>query len=100
MKHVNYSMKTSHILCHYSEIGLKGKNRSYFENTLKRNIHDALNVTVPNAIDTIEKLRGRFLITYQKLTLILLIQFYQPWKTGLVLLILLLLSKSILNWIQ
>ena len=34
-----------------------------FENTLKRNIHDALNVTVPNAIDTIEKLRGRFLIT-------------------------------------
>ncbi|HIB52486.1 MAG TPA: tRNA 4-thiouridine(8) synthase ThiI, partial [Candidatus Marinimicrobia bacterium] len=63
MKHVNYSMKTTHILCHYSEIGLKGKNRSYFENTLKRNIHDALNVTVPNAIDTIEKLRGRFLIT-------------------------------------
>ena len=63
MKHVNYSMKATHILCHYSEIGLKGKNRSYFENTLKRNIHDALNVTVPNAIDTIEKLRGRFLIS-------------------------------------
>jgi len=56
-------MKTTHILCHYSEIGLKGKNRNYFENTLKRNIHDALNAKVPDSIETIEKLRGRFLIT-------------------------------------
>jgi len=56
-------MKITHILCHYSEIGLKGKNRSFFENTLKNNLQTAVNLQVPGAIKKIEILRGRFLIT-------------------------------------
>ena len=56
-------MKITHILCHYSEIGLKGKNRSFFENTLKNNLQTAVDLQVPGAIKKIEKLRGRFLIT-------------------------------------
>ena len=30
-------MKYSHIICHYSEIGLKGKNRPFFVKTLQNN---------------------------------------------------------------
>ncbi len=49
----------THIICHYSEIGLKGKNRIFFEKKLKENIKYALN---PDSIVNIQRLRGRFLI--------------------------------------
>ena len=49
----------THIICHYSEIGLKGKNRIFFEKKLIENIKYALN---PDSIVNIQRLRGRFLI--------------------------------------
>jgi len=49
----------THIICHYAEIGLKGKNRNFFEKKLKENIKNALN---PDYFLTIKRLRGRFLI--------------------------------------
>jgi thiamine biosynthesis protein ThiI len=52
----------THIICHYSEIGLKGKNRIFFERKLKENIKHALNASIPNSFVTIQRLRGRFLI--------------------------------------
>jgi thiamine biosynthesis protein ThiI len=52
----------THIICHYSEIGLKGKNRIFFEKRLKENIKNALDVYAPNSFVNIKRLRGRFLI--------------------------------------
>ncbi len=53
----------SHILCHYAEIGLKGDNRSYFEKKLKHNIQLQLKNNCHDSVQSIERLRGRFLIT-------------------------------------
>ncbi len=52
----------THIICHYSEIGLKGKNRIFFEKKLKENIKKALDTNVPDSFVNIQRLRGRFLI--------------------------------------
>lgn len=57
----------THIICHYSEIGLKGKNRIFFERKLKENIKEALNTYVPDSFVTIKRLRGRFLIELTEL---------------------------------
>ena len=51
-------MKYSHIICHFSEIGLKGKNRHFFVKTLQKNIKHSihktnLNVDIINAYDRI-----------------------------------------------
>lgn len=56
----------THIICHYSEIGLKGKNRIFFERKLKENIKHALNAFIPDSFITIKRLRGRFLIVLTK----------------------------------
>lgn len=56
----------TYIICHYSEIGLKGKNRIFFERKLKENIKHALNTSVPDSFVTIQRLRGRFLIVLTK----------------------------------
>jgi len=61
------SKTPTHIICHYSEIGLKGKNRNYFEKILKDNIKDALNTSVPESFVNIQRLRGRFLIELTEL---------------------------------
>ena len=53
----------THIICHYSEIGLKGQNRIIFEKILKSNIKKAIDESVPNSIDKFSRLRGRFLIS-------------------------------------
>ncbi|MEX1014037.1 MAG: tRNA uracil 4-sulfurtransferase ThiI [Candidatus Paceibacterota bacterium] len=54
-------MKFTHVLCHYGEIGLKGKNRNFFENILVNNIKKSLK---NHEIDFIivEKIRGRILV--------------------------------------
>ena len=52
----------THVICHYSEIGLKGKNRIFFERKLKENIKLALNAFTPDSFVNIQRLRGRFLI--------------------------------------
>lgn len=53
----------THIICHYAEIGLKGDNRSYFEKKLKQNIQHIIKWRSPGSIESIRRLRGRFLIT-------------------------------------
>ncbi len=52
----------THIICHYSEIALKGQNRIYFEKILKSNIKRMVDEIASGSIKKIERLRGRFLI--------------------------------------
>lgn len=53
----------THIICHYSEIALKGQNRIIFEKILKSNIKKAIDESFPNSIEKFSRLRGRFLIS-------------------------------------
>ena len=55
-------MKLDVILCHYGEIGLKGKNRSYFEKMLQENIRKALNRFAPDIFASIGRMYGRLII--------------------------------------
>ena len=55
-------MKLDVILCHYGEIGLKGKNRSYFEKMLQENIRKALNRFAPDTFKSIGRMYGRLII--------------------------------------
>lgn len=55
-------MKPDHIICHYAEIGLKGKNRRFFEDKLKENIKTALKTECPETYTSVKRLRGRILI--------------------------------------
>ncbi len=55
-------MIPTHILCHYSEIGLKGKNRKYFENKLKDNLSYSLRIACPGCVESVKRLYGRILI--------------------------------------
>jgi len=49
-----------YLVIHYSEIGLKGKNRSFFERHLQRNIQERL---IGLEVAKIERLSGRVLVT-------------------------------------
>lgn len=51
----------NYIICHYSEIGIKGKNRNFFEKTLEENIKNAL---VKNNIDfeKVKRISGRIIV--------------------------------------
>lgn len=49
-------------LVHYHEIGLKGKNRSTFENQLVTNLHRALR---GHGVDTIKRVSGHVLVTFE-----------------------------------
>ena len=55
-------MKLDVILCHYGEIGLKGKNRSYFEKMLQENLRKALNRFAPDTFNSIGRMYGRLII--------------------------------------
>jgi len=48
-------------LVHYHEIGLKGKNRSTFENQLVKNLHRALR---GQGVDTIRRVSGHILVRF------------------------------------
>lgn len=50
-----------HIICHYAEIGLKGKNRRYFENKLAGNIKKNLESEVPECLKDVKTLSGRII---------------------------------------
>lgn len=52
-------MKISYIICHYSEIGLKGKNRKFFEEKLIENIKKALS---PSFYKKVRRISGRVII--------------------------------------
>ncbi|MCH7758898.1 tRNA 4-thiouridine(8) synthase ThiI [Patescibacteria group bacterium] len=49
----------NYIICHYSEIGLKGKNRKFFENKLSENIRQTLKQTY---FQRIKRISGRIII--------------------------------------
>ncbi|MEE9189919.1 MAG: THUMP domain-containing protein, partial [Candidatus Neomarinimicrobiota bacterium] len=51
-----------YILCHYAEIGLKGKNRSFFEVLLVENIRKSIQSIYPDCINEITRPRGRIII--------------------------------------
>ena len=55
-------MEFDHILCHYSEIGLKGKNRKYFENQLRNNILDSILPLYPGSIKAVKRYYGRLVV--------------------------------------
>jgi len=54
----------NHIVCHYGEIALKGKNRDFFENTLIQNIKNQLLETNFKNGFTVEKRFGKIIISF------------------------------------
>ena len=55
-------MKPDVILCHYGEIGLKGKNRGYFEKKLQENLRKTLKKFSPDTFSSIGRMFGRLII--------------------------------------
>ena len=55
-------MKFDHILCHYSEIGLKGKNRRFFEDRLRKNILEAIKIRCVDSSVSVKRYYGRLVI--------------------------------------
>lgn len=55
-------MKFDHILIHYGEIALKGKNRNFFEAHLIQNIKDQINVFSPKSFEYVKKMSGGILV--------------------------------------
>lgn len=56
------TMRATHILCHYSEIGLKGKNRRFFEDQLRENIKKSLQRAAADSFSSVRRVRGRILV--------------------------------------
>ncbi|KKQ46446.1 MAG: putative tRNA sulfurtransferase [Candidatus Moranbacteria bacterium GW2011_GWC2_37_8] len=59
---IHNTMLQDHILCHYGEIALKGKNRNYFEWHLIENIKDRLDAFSPSSFEYVKKMSGGILI--------------------------------------
>ncbi len=62
-------MENSFIICHYDEIGVKGKNRIFFEKALERNIFNALKEEHSELINNSRILSGRIVINTAKLNI-------------------------------
>jgi len=60
-------MKFDHILIHYGEIALKGKNRNYFESQLIQNIKDQLELFCPGCFEYVKKNAGSILVKLNKI---------------------------------
>jgi thiamine biosynthesis protein ThiI len=56
------AVSPTHILCHYAEVGLKGKNRTFFETKLRQAIKHTLDKTVPESYESIRRYPGRIII--------------------------------------
>jgi len=56
----------THIICHYNEIALKGRNRNFFENRLARNIEKKLSEKNPGCFQCVKIYPGRIAIKLQK----------------------------------
>lgn len=56
-------MKEKYLVCHYHEIGLKGKNRKWFEEKLAGNIKRALSGT---SFEFVRRISGRIIIKTKK----------------------------------
>jgi len=59
-------MKYNFIICHYAEIGLKGKNRKFFEEGLMENIKTSFIINSCDGIKNIRRISGRILIKIDK----------------------------------
>ena len=59
-------MKFDHILCHYSEIGLKGKNRRFFEDRLRKNILEAVKIRCVDSSVSVKRYYGRLVIEFKQ----------------------------------
>ncbi len=59
-------MQSDHILIHYGEISLKGKNRNYFEARLIKNLKDQLNAFAPSSFEFVKKISGAVLVKLNK----------------------------------
>lgn len=59
-------MLKDHILIHYGEIALKGKNRNYFESRLVQNIKSQLEVFTPGSFESVSKASGGILVKLNK----------------------------------
>ena len=59
-------MKFDHILCHYSEIGLKGKNRRFFEDRLRKNILEAIKIRCVDSSVSVKRYHGRLVIALKQ----------------------------------
>ena len=53
---------TTHIICHYAEIGIKGGNRNYFERILAKNIKEKLDKECPRGFRSVKRISGRILV--------------------------------------
>ncbi|MBC8401747.1 MAG: tRNA 4-thiouridine(8) synthase ThiI [Candidatus Marinimicrobia bacterium] len=52
-----------HIICHYAEIGIKGKNRNYFERKLKENVKNTIRTIRTGLLEKSKLVQGRLLLT-------------------------------------
>lgn len=52
----------NYIICHYGEIGIKGKNRNFFEQALLNNIRRKLSEEIPGSFERAQKISGRIII--------------------------------------
>ena len=59
-------MNQDHILIHYGEIALKGKNRNYFESRLIQNIKNQLEVFSPGSFESVSRSSGGILVKLNK----------------------------------
>ena len=55
-------MKKKFIICHYAEIGIKGKNRRFFERKLAENIKKGLKKEVPGSFISVKRISGRVIV--------------------------------------
>lgn len=55
-------MPFNYIICHYGEIGIKGKNRNFFEQALLNNIRRKLSEEIPGGFERAQKISGRIII--------------------------------------
>jgi len=51
------------IICHYDEIGLKGKNRKFFEDKLRDNIKQKLDENFPGNAARVNRISGRIIVS-------------------------------------
>ncbi|MDH4330383.1 MAG: THUMP domain-containing protein, partial [Candidatus Moranbacteria bacterium] len=50
------------IICHYSEIAIKGKNRNFFEKILIQNMKNRFQKEMPDSFLWVKKLSGRVIV--------------------------------------
>ncbi len=58
----NLSKYPDYIICHYAEIGIKGKNRNYFERKLQDNVKQAIRSIELGLLEKSKLVQGRLLL--------------------------------------